>query len=60
MSRRLQTCRTCKPGDEGTGRFSLKRGKTRHDDGVCSRCRRGVPTASQQAADLAMYRTRGA
>jgi hypothetical protein len=38
MTRRLQSCRFCKP-EENPGRFSLPRGFTRHRDRICSRCR---------------------
>lgn len=42
MSKRLHPCRTCKPSDGG--KFT-RRGFTRHDDRICSRCRRwGSPS----------------
>ena len=44
MSKRLNPCVKCGPDSTGKSRFSRKRGMTRHDDRVCSQCRKGIPT----------------
>ena len=60
MSKRLNPCRICGPDSTGKNKFSLPRGMTRHDDRVCSQCRKGIPTEAESEARVAAYRGRGA